>query len=148
MPITDQQAAVLRAMLSGDTQEYKRLRSRLDPRADQRPYAVLVSNAFIEAADRRFGESATPDDIIEFVADVRSRSEGIQGELDPIVAERVLLAGLGKGDVSGLDSWAVRSSQILLLAAMMADASPGDDELDTFMALARAHADQQLARLG
>jgi hypothetical protein len=49
---------------------------------------------------------------------------------------------------AALDSWAVRSSQILLLAAMMADARPGDDELETFVELARAHADQQLARPG
>jgi hypothetical protein len=148
MPVTDQQAAALRALLAGDVEGHAQLRRQLDPREDQRPYAVLVSNAFAEAAERRFGDHVTPGDVTEFVADVRSRSEALQHDLDPAAAERVLLTALADGNVTGLDAWAVRSSQVILLAAMIADAALGDGELDAFLALARAQADEQLARLG
>jgi hypothetical protein len=146
MPVTNQQAAVLRAMLSGDIAEHRRLREQLDPRADQRPYAVLVSNAFIEAADRRFGSAATSEDVIAFVADVRAWADSVREGLDPAVAERVLLAAVGVGDVRGLDARTVRTGQAVLLTAMITDAGLEQAELDEFMTRVRAQADDQLAR--
>jgi len=130
MPITDQQAAVLRALLAGSTAEHLRLHQQLDTRADQMPYAVLVSNAFIEAADRRFGDSPGPDEITEYVADIRSRSGNLQDGLDPAVAERVLLTAVADGNVDDLSAREVRNTQIILLAALAADASLSEPELD------------------
>jgi hypothetical protein len=56
----------------GDIETAERLRKALDD-DEHHAYVVLVSAAFGQAADRRFGEQHTPADIIIFVADTRAR---------------------------------------------------------------------------
>jgi hypothetical protein len=148
MPVSDHIVAMLRAALSGNPEEYKRLfRSGYDAKSDVRPYIALVNCAFISAAERRFGQGATQDDVIEFVAEVRSRSDDTARLLDPVTAERVLLTAVADGNVAGLDPQAVRESQLYLLAALISDEQLDDAALDTFLATAREEADAHLLRV-
>jgi len=93
------QVATLRAQLAGNLEEHKRLRRQLDRTADGRAYSTLVTSAFVEAVDRRFTKDTTKNAVIEFVADVRSRTQGVRDALDPRVAERLLLATIGDEDI-------------------------------------------------
>lgn len=145
MPISDLQLATLRAQLAGDAAEHRRLLSQLDPGTDQRPYAILANAAFIETAGRRFGNRGTPAAARAFVADVRTRSETVRDSLDPPLAEQVLLTAIADGTISGIDPWAVRSTQLVMLAAMIADEQPDDAQLDEFLAAVRALAESMLA---
>jgi hypothetical protein len=144
MPVSDKQAATLRAQLAGDLEQHKRLLDELDNHADGRAYVTLTNAAFFEAVGRRFGASGTPDDVIAFVAEVRAWSERVGDALDPHISERVLLAAIDGADTAGLDPREARSSQRFLLAAMVADEQFDDADLDKFIARARAMADELL----
>jgi hypothetical protein len=145
MAVTDLQVATLRAQLAGDHEEHKRLLAQFDEKSDGKPYVTLTNAAFFEAADRRFSSGATANDIIQFVADVRSRSEMVRESLDPRVAERVLLAVVTDADISDLDPREVRRSQTVLLNAIVRDEGLDSTDLDAFLATARGLADRLLS---
>jgi hypothetical protein len=144
MPVTDEQEATLHAQLAGKLEEHKRLLDALDPVAARTGYSALVSAAFCIAATDRFPEGTPPADVIEYVGDVRSRTEGA-AKIEPAIAERLLLALITDEDTDGIDHRASFQTQLLLLAALTADARPDESELDRFMARARRLADRWLA---
>jgi hypothetical protein len=73
MPVTDEIVAPLRALLTRQYVEYDRLFGLLDPKAKNPGYRVLVSAAFVVAVERRFSPDVSQEEVIEFVADARSR---------------------------------------------------------------------------
>jgi hypothetical protein len=145
MPVTDQQAATLRAQLAGNLAEHKRLLASLDKRADSRGYSALLTAAFYNAVDSRFARDSTLDEVTEFVADVRSHSERIRDALDPRVAERVLVSAFTNGDLDDLDAEELTKTKMFLLAGMIGDQHLDDAGLDEFIAKARAFADELLS---
>jgi hypothetical protein len=145
MAVTDLQVATLRAQLAGDLEEHRRLLAQFDAKWDGRPYVTLTNAAFVEAVDRKFNSDTSDDDIIEFVADVRSRSEKVRLSLDPRVAERVLQAAVVDSEISDLDPAEVRRSQAILLNALIVDEGLDGAGLDEFMATARVLADRLLS---
>jgi hypothetical protein len=145
MAVTDLQVATLRAQLAGNLEEHRRLLTQFDEKSDGRPYVTLTNAAFIEAVDRTFNGDTTADDVIQFVANVRSRSERIRTSLDPQIAERVLLAAVTDADISDLDPREVRRSQTILLNALIVDEDLDGARLDEFMATARGLADRLLS---
>jgi hypothetical protein len=142
MPVTDDQVAVLRALLADDQDLYKALYAQLDRNRDSAGYIAMVTAAFAEAAERRFGENYQPAEVIEFVADARARSERAAQALDPRIAERVIEVALGQGSVADVSKTAIASTQLLLLAALVADEHLNDAGLDAFLANSRKLADQ------
>lgn len=144
MPVTDEQEATLHAELAGKFDEYERLLDSMDPVAARTGYRMLVSAAFFLAAEERFPEGSPTADIIEYVADVRARSDRT-AEIDPVIAERVLLAVGTDEEIDDIDARISYQTQGFLLAALIADASLGAQELDHFMLRARRLADRWLA---
>jgi hypothetical protein len=141
MPVTDDQVAALRALLSDDMDRHRQLFAGLDRAEAKKGYPALVTAAFIEAVERRFG-TGQPAAVVAFVADVRARSDRLATELDPDVAERAIYAVLGQGTVRGLDKAMVTRAKLVLLAGLIADARLDDVGLDEFLAAARKLADQ------
>jgi hypothetical protein len=141
MPLTDKQVAPLRAQMAGNLEEHRRLLAQLDPAEIQNPYRQLVSAAFCVAAERRFPEGSSRSDVINFVANARSRTERF-GEVDPQVAERVILAVVGSERIGDIDPKTSFEAQMLLLAAFTADAKYDAAGLEDFLADARKLADQ------
>ena len=144
MPVTDEQEAVLHAQLAGRLDEHRRLLAALDADAGRTGYTSLVAAAFSIAADRHFPKDVTPADVIEYVGDVRSRVDSAQ-KMDPRVAERILLTVLTGAKSEDIDAGTSFQAQILLLAALTADAHLDSDGLDRFMREARELADEWLA---
>jgi len=142
MPVTDQQVATLRALLANDPERHDRLFAQLDRGAAMDGYTALVTGAFCEAVDRRFSEDAPAADVIDFVADVRSRSERLTREVDPVVAERVIRVVLSEGSLADLSPEVVVGAQIVLLTALIADEHLDDAGLDAFLAKARKLGDE------
>jgi hypothetical protein len=145
MPVTDDQVAALRALLRDDMDRHRQLFAGLDRAEARKGYPALVTAAFIEAVERRFGTGSQPADIVAFVADIRTRSDRLASRLDPDVSERVIQSVLGDGTVRGLDKEAVTSAKLLLLAGLIADARLDDAGLDEFLAAARKLADQLMS---
>jgi hypothetical protein len=138
MSVTDDQIAALRAQLAGDYDEHRRLLADLNTRGALAGYTALVTAAFIEAVDRKFGPGHRDDgDVIEFIGDVRARFPGADDEIDPAGAERVVRKALGRGSISDLDGPTIRHIERLLLPVLVADEHLDDDELDRLLASAR-----------
>lgn len=144
--VTDEQVATLRAQLAGDHAEHRLLLSQLDRGAARSGYSALIAAAFSLAVDRRFGrdDSDDPAAVMEYVADVRSRTEGA-AEINPRVAERLILSVYTDEQVRDIAVAERYETQILLLAALTADAQMDDSALDRFLGLARQLADRWLA---
>lgn len=144
MLITDEQVAPLRAQLSRNPEEHRRLFAKLDQDSKNTGYAALVSAAFVVAARRRFNKKPEAE-VIEFIGDVRSRSAGLADQVDPTLAERLIksaFTGQPVDDVDGQLSW---ETQIVLMAAIVADEQLDDAGLDEFLAKARKMADAWLS---
>ena len=141
MDVSDLAVATLRALLADEIEQYKRLLRQISTDGDKRAYAILIAAAFFRAANKRSEEGATRSDMIEFVADVRSRSEQARDDIDPRTAERSIQAVVSDADISDLDARDVRRHQVLLLAGFIADERFSPAELDEFMAGARGLAD-------
>jgi len=143
MRVTDDQVATLRAQLAGDLDEHRRRLRGLDRKAAATGYSALIGAAFFEAVDRRFAGRATEADVIEYVGDVRARGREIAMRLDPRVAERLILLCLGEDvPVDDIAPGERIAAQIVLLAAVVADADFDDAELDAFLADVRSIADR------
>jgi hypothetical protein len=145
MPVTDDQVAALRALLSDDMDRHRQLFASLDRTEAKRGYTALVTAGFIEAVERRFGTGYQPADIVTFVADIRTRSDRLARELDPDVAERVIRVVLEDAPVDDLSRNAVTGAQLLLLVGLIADAQLGNAGLDEFLRAARKLADQLMS---
>jgi hypothetical protein len=144
MPVTDEQEAALHAQLAGKLDEHKQLLDGLDPAAARTGYSALVSAAFCLAAEDRFPQGTPAADVIEYVADVRSRTESTAA-IDPVIAERALLAVITDEEIGDIDARTSFQTQLVLLAALIADAHLDADGLDEFMLGARDLADRWLA---
>jgi hypothetical protein len=142
MSVTDDQVEALRALLVDDMDRYRLLFSKLDRDEARTGYPALVTAAFGEAVERRFGGSHEAREIVQFVADVRARSDRLASELDPDVAECAILAVLGKGSTRNLSRHAVSRAKLVLLAALVSDEQLGGEKLDAFLASARRLANQ------
>lgn len=145
MPVTDETVAPLRALLTRQYEEHDRLLALLSPTAKNPGYRVLVSSAFVVAVERRFARDVSPGDVMEFVADVRSRSPQLADQLDPVTGERVILAvfsGESLNDIDARKSW---EAQSMLMTAIVGGENFDDAGLEGFLAEARKLADEWLA---
>lgn len=137
MPVNDEHVAALRAQLAGNYEEHKRLLRQIDAAGGMRDYMSLVAAALLEAVDRRFANASLPAAVIEWVADVRSRSAEASEAVDPAAAERVILKMLGQADISDLSGGDIRHTMRLLLPLLIADEQLDAPALDAFLAAAR-----------
>ena len=145
MPVTDDQVATLRALLAGDFGEHGRLRAQLDLEADREGYSALIAAAFFEAADRRFAASHAKADIVEFVASARATTPGTAEKIDPVLAERMIRGVFQNESLGDVPDQLVVETQLLLLAALVAEGRFGAGELDGFMAESRKLADRWIS---
>lgn len=141
MNVTDLDVAAVRAFLEGDQQKHRQLRDQLDGRDG---YSALLFTAFYEALKRKFGKHGGREEIIEFVGDVRSRSEKAESDIDPLTAEQVIRNVLHSEVIADIDDATVVQYQVMLLAVLVSDEAFDDDQLDKFLATARTLADHML----
>ena len=141
--VSDLEVAAVRAFLSDDQEERRRLHQQMDPNS-QAGYAALIAGACIEAVDRRFGKDSTDADIIEWVGQVRARSEETGDTLDPVVAERVVKTVLGRDSLSDLDDSTVIQCQVMVTAAIVGEKQLDASQIDAFLSRARMIADHML----
>lgn len=140
MTVTDKQVAALHAQLAGRGEEHKRLFAELDADEVGHGYSALVAAAVFEAIERRFvknGKVADDAEVIQFIAELRSKNADVAEKLDPVIAERLIFHSLGKGEIDDIDRTVFFGTQILVLAGLIADANLDEDELESFMSTAR-----------
>jgi hypothetical protein len=142
--ITAQPVAALRAQLSGNSSEHQRLVREFSGRDDRVAYSALVHAAFLEAVGRRFTKQSQAADVVEYVADVRSRIDEVADAVDPHAGEQLILEALGRGTSDGIDSRTSSIAMLFLLTALIADERLDGTALDQFIAKAAKTADYLL----
>lgn len=144
MPVTDEQAATLRAYLAGDFEGHQRLFRQLDRTAINLGYKALVSAAFYTAVDRRFAKGSNTAEVVDFVADVRTRHLKNPDEIDPRIAERLILAMFTDEEIKDLPGEDKFRTQFILLYPLVTDAQYDESALDEFLSETRKLADDWL----
>jgi len=143
MTVTDEQVAVLRAHLSGDTEEYKRLRNMLDREAAKVGYPSLIAAAFFKAVNRHFDkEHTSAADVVEFVANVRARFDETGEDVNPQAAEAMIRTALGEEVDGDFDDGTIADAQLTVLTAIILGEQLTGEDLDGFLADARKLADK------
>lgn len=150
MTTIDKQVTALHALLAGRFDESQRLLRNLSPEEVNVGYAAVISAAFFELTQRRFirdGKPASDAEVIDFVAEARSRTEEAVKVIDPQIAELAINFVLGKlpldayDDVDDNIAFRLKS---LLVAIMAADENFSDSKLDAFMVRVRALTEESL----
>lgn len=145
MAVTADQVATLRAYLSGDIEEFHRLSRSLDrSRAGTVSYAALITAAFVKAVERRFNEQTPRSEVIDFVADIRSRNADVADELDPDKAKRLIMAVIADDNVDDMSGNERIGLQMIILAGLVADERFGEAEREEFLEKSRAFANELL----
>lgn len=145
MTVSADQVAAIRAYLSGNQEEFRRLNRALDTsKAASRSYQALIAATFIEAVERRFNERTTRAEVIDYVADLRSRNDDAAEELDPDKAERMIMTVIADEDVDDLSGDERVKLEMILMAGFIADAGFDEVELEAFLEKARAFGNELL----
>ncbi len=139
--ISPEQVAAVRALLTRDMDEHLRLTAQIRQANGLMGYNRLILTAFCEAVGRRFGTRYTLTDIVEYVAEVRTRLRNPDRGIDPNIAERLIRKALGEGTIQDIDKKALVYTAGVLLVAFVMDEELDGTALDTFLAEARATAD-------
>lgn len=132
----DKPLAALKAMLLGDGESYKQAISSLS-HAEGEDFLVLLSAAFLEMSDRTFGPEPTPAAVVEWVGEIRSRSETSAQVIDPAVAEKVILFALGLDGGNELSGNQVSDTQLLLLPILAHEQHLDGAAIDELLSAAR-----------
>lgn len=132
----------LRTLLTGNIDEHRRVIAQISQSGQWSGYNELITAAFFEAVDRRFGTRYTLPDIVEYVAEVRTRSSNPDRGIDPNVAERLIRMALGEGLSHGVDKKTLIHTEGALLVALVSDEQFDDVALDAFLARARTLGDR------
>jgi hypothetical protein len=120
MAVSKNEVAALRALLTGNFSEHSQLTSQFDD-ASLHDYMALVSAAFVEAVDQRFGGKDVPVAVIEYVGQVRSLNDKAAETIDPDISERVIMAALGHGSLSDVSGRKIQQAQNMLLPLLIRD---------------------------
>jgi hypothetical protein len=119
--VSDEQVSALHAALTGDATTFDQLigASALD---HGQGFAVLISAAFICAAQRRFTACWSKSAVIRFVGQLRARDQGDLSDVNADVAEKLLIRALGGEPLRDIrDSGDQGYAQAAVLAELVAD---------------------------
>lgn len=131
----DSAVAELRAFLTGDMDTWRRLHEAQD--ADgRRVSAVLLMAACSKAAENRFGEQPSAEDVIDFVSDARVRTIG-SDTVPAEDAEKVLRATPGHEDLlTTMNARARGAAQSAMLFALTHEKDDSQNQIDDLLAYA------------
>lgn len=144
MPVTDTQVGCLRALLTRNFDEYERLIDELGHDGMRSGYFPLLTTAFLLAARAQFrGKNRT--DMVEWVANVRVERDP-NGQIDPNVAERLILWTFDKASVDDLDVKTIDGHQTVMLSLLVDEQGFDDTGLDAFLQQVREETDAALSK--
>lgn len=143
MPVTDDIVATVRAYLQADREEFQRLNADLNRSRDASvAYKAMVIGAFVVAVKRKFTKQSSRDEIIDYVANVRSRGPNMPDVLDPTAAERLISSVFTDESLRDIDSRAKVNIWTHFATAIVNDEGIDGQELEDFLAKARVEADE------
>jgi hypothetical protein len=131
-PAIDSSVLMLRALLNGDMDVFRRLHAGLNS-DERRVFAALLTATFDQAVNDKFGQHHGTADIIEFVANARAQYVGPE-TVSAEDAEHVIQAALGGEDqVEAMDAYTFGQAQTAMLIAMIRDAGLVNHEINALL---------------
>lgn len=138
MPVTDDMVATVRAYLEADKEEFKRLNASLDrSREASLAYRSMILGTFITAVQRKFTEDSPREDIIDYVANLRSRGPDMPDVLDPNATERLIASVFTNESLRDIDGRMKITVQMHVATAIVNDEGIHGEALDAFLSDAR-----------
>jgi hypothetical protein len=144
LPVTDDHLKALRALLAMETDEYEQAADRIMGTESPRHFNVILASAFTVAAHRRFAQGYSLPDIIQLVADQRTRFDDSADDFEPLVGEQLLISVLTGTPAIDLDEEAKAQAQIALLIGLVDDENLDDVGLSEFVEEARQAAERAM----
>lgn len=124
MQVTDDIEATVRAYLRGDTPEYNQ-RFAVINRARERDtvaaFRSMVIAAFLLTVQYKFSKDSPRDEIIDYVAEIRSRADSLAEDIDPTTAERMITSVFTDENTSDIDTGTEVTIQMLFATAIVDD---------------------------
>lgn len=145
MPVTDDVVEIVRAYLEVDGERAQRLLGSLDASQNQ-AYQAMIAGTFMAGVTRRFNKQSSREEIIDYVAQVRSRSEEMAESLEPSATERMIASIYSDVDIDDIDPRMVMNIEIFIAVAIVSDKGISGPDLDDFLATARTYAEKMLSR--
>lgn len=147
MPVTDDMVATVRAYLEVDKERFQQLNAALGESSEESmAYQAMMAGAFMAAVTHRFNSRSSREEIIDYVAQVRSRSESMAEALEPSATERMIESIYSDVDIDDIDVRMVMSIEMYIAVAIVTDKGISGPALDEFMDTAREYAEKILGR--
>jgi hypothetical protein len=145
MLVTDDIEATIRAYLQGDKEEYQqRNASMSQEREVLAAYKAMIIAAFLIAVQHKFSKDSPRDEIIDYVAAIRSRADSLVEAIDPTAAERMISSVFTSESTRDIDSNMKVSIQMFFATAIVNDDGIQGQDLDNFIAATRELANELL----
>lgn len=145
MPVTDDVVAIVRAYLEVDGERARQLLDALDE-SQNFAYQAMIAGTFMAAVTRKFNKQSSRDEIIDYVAQVRSRSEEMADALEPSATERMIESIYSDVDIDDIHPRTVMSIEIFIAVAIVTDKGISGPELEDFLTTARQYGEKILSR--
>jgi hypothetical protein len=138
-PATASSVSALRALLTDDMDEFRTRHGQLKG-DERRAFAAILTIAFNDEVNGRFGEDHEVSDVIEFVARARTKYVGT-GTVTAEDGERVIRAARGEDDqVDAMDAYQFGAAQTAMLLALVRDRNASPEDIDALLQTAEQQA--------
>jgi len=133
VPIKPDVVEYLRTMLRGDYAENDRLETKLDAEG-WGDFMTLLGAVFYFAVNRRLNEQASENQIVQFVAEMRSVAPVDAQEIDANAAERLVKAALDPNVDVDIDPEMGATIQGLAIMYVLGEGRASEQEIDALLA--------------
>ena len=129
LAVTDDVVEIVRAYPEVDEEGFRRRLHALDA-SKNLPFQALIDGAFIAAVQRKFNRRSSREEIIEYVARVRSRDEELAGILEPSATERMIAFIHAGDDIDDIDQRLAMNIEMFIAVAIVTDKGISGRQLD------------------
>jgi len=144
--VTDDIEAAARAYLRGDTAEYNQRIAELGrARETTVAFRAMVYAAFLLTVQYKFSKDTPREEIIDFVAEIRSRSDDLPDTIDPTAAERQITSVFTGENTDDVDTRMELTIQMLFATAIVDDQGIEGQLFEQLMTSTRKLADDLLS---
>jgi hypothetical protein len=141
MTIKPELTEYIRTLVRGDNEAHDRIQAQLDAEGWD-GFPRFLASLFFLAVDRRFGENASPAEVIKFVADLRADLANGGPDISAEDAEALIKANLDPDFDYDIEPNMIGKIQAAVIYKVLTDASVTDEQLDALLAEAAELADR------
>lgn len=133
MTIKPELPMYIRTLVRGDNEAHDRIQAQLDSEGWD-GFPRYLASLFFLAVDRRFGDNATPADVIKFVADLRAGLADGGPDINAEDAEALIRANIDPEADYDIDPTMIGKIQAAVVYKVLTDEPISDEDLNAILA--------------